>query len=79
MDWNEIMKIQNPHEALKAIVQKVDEENLCLTMIEKWVPEYARIHDIEPNEMAFYPNGGRVLDPNDILTIEYEEQLEKER
>ena len=77
MDWNEIMMIENPHEALKHMAKKVDEENLPLQGMEDRVEEYARRHGITVDEMAFYPNGGRVLDPDDVLTIEYEAQLEK--
>ena len=76
MDWNEIMKIENPHKALKAIAHKIDVDTLSITEMEGRIYEYAKIHDIDIDEMAFYPNGGRVLDPDDILTIQYEELLE---
>ena len=72
MEWNEIMEIENPHKALKAIAHKVDTENLSIEETEERISEYTQRYDIDLDEMAFYPNRGRVLDPNDILTIEYE-------
>lgn len=75
VNWDKIMKIRDPHEALKAIDNKIDAENLSIEEMEARIYEYANLHHIYIDEMAFYPNGGRVLDPNDILTIEYEEQL----
>lgn len=79
MDWNEIMKIENPHKALKAMAHKMDAETLSITEMEERICAYAQLHDIDIDEMAFYPNGGRVLDPDDILTIQYEEVLESEQ
>lgn len=74
MDWNEIMAIENPHEALKQMAKKVDEENLPIEELEIQPERYAKLHGITVDEMAFYPNGGRVLDPDDILTIQYMEK-----
>ena len=57
------MKMENPHEALKAIEKKVEAENLPLQELEDRVDQYANLHGIDPVEMAFYPNGERVLQP----------------
>lgn len=62
MDWNEIMKMQNPHEALKAIMRKAEAEMTPLEEVENRVEQYANLHKIEVDEMAFYPNGEKVLD-----------------
>lgn len=72
MDWNEIMEIKDPHKALKAIAYKIDTENFSIAEMEERMCDYARHYNIDTYKMAFYPNGGRVLDPNDVLTIKYE-------
>ena len=61
MSWDEIMKISDPHEALKQIEQKIRTENLLLQEMEDKVEEYANLHGIDTFDMAFYPNGERVL------------------
>ena len=77
MDWKTIMEIENPHEALKAIEKKIDTEDLSILEMEEQIAEYAMTHGMDIDKMAFYPNGGRVLDPEDILTQEYEAKLGK--
>ena len=76
-DWPTIMEMENPHEALKAIAKKIDIENLSITEMEERIEEYATIHSIDLDKMGYYPNGGRVLDPDDIWTQEYEAKLGK--
>ena len=61
MSWDEIMKIQNPHKALELIEQKVKDENLSfLVMVDK-IEQYENMHGVTGDEMAFYPNGERVI------------------
>ena len=61
MEWKAIMAMSDPHEALKQIEKKIEAENLSLQEMEDRVEEYASLHKIDPMEMAFYPNGERVL------------------
>ena len=61
MEWKAIMEMRDPHEALKRIVQKVERENLSLQELEDRVEQYARMHGIPTDEMAFYPNGDKVI------------------
>lgn len=63
MEWKEIMAMHNPHEALKQIEKKIETENLSLQVMEDRVEEYATLHGITTDEMAFYPNGERVIQP----------------
>ena len=63
MDWKTIMEMEDPHEALKAIMAKVEKENLSVEEIEDKADEYANLHGITTWEMAFYPNGEQVLQP----------------
>lgn len=62
MDWNIIMEMKDPHEALKAILRKAREEMTPLEEVMDRAEQYASLHGIEVDEMAFYPNGERVLD-----------------
>ena len=62
MDWDEIMKMNDPHEALKQMEKKVEEENLPIEELEVQPERYAKLHGITVDQMAFYPNGERVLD-----------------
>ena len=62
MDWSKIMEMKDPHEALKAIMRKARSEMTPLEELEERVEQYANLHGIEVDEMAFYPNGERVLD-----------------
>lgn len=62
MDWNVIMEMKAPHEALKAIMRKAEAEMTPLEELEDRVEQYVSLHGIEVDEMAFYPNGERVLD-----------------
>lgn len=61
MKWDEIMKMDDPHEALKEIEKKIDAENLSIQEMEDRVAQYAKLHKIEVEEMAYYPNGESVL------------------
>ena len=61
MRWMEIMKIENPNQALIAIYEKVDSEMLSLQEMEDMVEMYAEIHGIIVDEMAYYPNGDNVI------------------
>ena len=62
MEWEQIMKIENPYEALRQMEKKVDEENLPVEELEIQPERYAKLHGITVDQMAFYPNGDRVLD-----------------
>ena len=62
MEWEQIMKLENPYEALKQMGKKVDEENLPVEELEIQSEHYAKLHGIIVDQMAFYPNGDRVLD-----------------
>lgn len=61
MDWNKIMEMKDPHEALKAIMRKAREEMTPLEELEERVEQYANLHGIDVMEMAYYPNGENVL------------------
>ena len=61
MTWDEIMKMNNPYEALKQIEAKVDRDNLAIEEMEVQTARYAKLHGITVDQMAFYPNGERVL------------------
>ena len=63
MSWNEIMNIKDPHKALLAIAEKIEADDLGLVEMENRVEQYANLHGITPDEMAFYPNGERVIQP----------------
>ena len=63
MDWEQIMKMDNPHEALKQIDAKIRRENLSLLEMEEMTEKYASLHNISVAEMATYPNGERVITP----------------
>ena len=76
-EWAVIMQMENPHEALKAIAKKIDTEGLSIQEMEDRIEEYSQLHNIDTFEMSVYPNGGRVLDPDDFLTQEYEAKLGK--
>lgn len=61
MTWDEIMKIEDPREAMKAIDKKAKEEKTAIAEIEKIIEKYTTIHQVTEDEMCFYPNGERVL------------------
>ena len=63
MTWDEIMKIQDPHKALLEIERKIREENLPIQDMMDEGERYARIHGITVEDMAFYPDGDRVIGP----------------
>lgn len=57
MKKQEIMQIQNPQEAWKAIATS----GLPMDEILSMAQEYAEQNGIEIEEMAYYPNGEQVL------------------
>lgn len=61
MDWDKIMEMKDPHKALLAIAEKIEADDLGLVEMENRVEQYADLHGITTDEMAFYPNGERVL------------------
>ena len=63
MDWKTIMEMKDPHEALLAIVKKVETDDLGLVELENRVDQYATLHGVSEDEMAIYPNGERVIQP----------------
>ncbi len=63
MDWDKIMEMEDPHKALLAIVEKIEMDDLGLVEMEDRVDQYANLHGITVDEMAFYPNGKRVIQP----------------
>ena len=63
MEWKQIMEMHDPHKALLAIVEKIEADDLGLVEMENRVEQYANLHGITPDEMAFYPNGERVIQP----------------
>lgn len=63
MDWDKIMEMKDPHKALLAIAEKIEADDLGLVEMENRVEQYADLHGITPDEMAFYPNGERVIQP----------------
>lgn len=77
MDWDAIMKIEDPREALKAIVVKVHLEHLPLDEQDEMVERYMEIHNVDDLEMAFYPDGERVVTPE--LYWEADRKAEEER
>lgn len=60
MKYEKYMKIANKYEACKAIALS---EELSLMEIQEAVELYAKTHGITVDEMAFYPNGERVIQP----------------
>lgn len=63
MEWKQIMEMSDPHKALLAIAEKIEADDLGLVEMENRVEQYANLHGITPDEMAFYPNGERVIQP----------------
>lgn len=61
MNWDEIMQMEDPHEALKAIVQKGHTELTPLEEMMELVDRYSKLHKVSVDEMSFYPNGDRVI------------------
>ena len=61
MEWEEIMKISDPREAMKQIDLKVGAEMISLEEMEEMVRTYARLHHVTVDEMAFYDDGERVI------------------
>ena len=63
MEWKQIMEMHDPHKALLAIAEKIEADDLGLVEMESRVEQYANLHEITTDEMAFYPNGERVIKP----------------
>lgn len=61
MDWQEIMGIKDPNEAMKQIALKVEREELPVQEMEDWIEEYKRLYNVTVDEMAYYPNGEQVV------------------
>ena len=59
MAMEQIMQMEDPHEALKAIM--AGSKYLSLTEIFEVVERYLQLHQIDLDKMAFYPNGERVV------------------
>ena len=53
-----LLAIEDPHEAYIAIAT---DPALPLDIAEKLVDKYVEIHNIDEDDMAFYPDGERVL------------------
>ena len=64
MTWDEIMKIENPNEALLAMEKKVETENLDFTEMIEMVEKYKKLHGVDIYEMGYYPNGEQVITPS---------------
>ena len=57
----EIMEMDDPRKAMVEITRLVVTEQLPLELLETAPEEYAAKHKVDVNEMAFYPNGERVV------------------
>ncbi len=55
-----ILAIEDPHEAYITMATDWD---IPLEVVEKLIGKYAEIHNIDEDDMAFYPDGERVLKP----------------
>lgn len=62
MRMEEILKTENPNEAMKKIYKEVTENNLSIQEMEEMVQEYSKAHNVTADEMAFYPTGERVIE-----------------
>lgn len=58
-----IMEIEDPRKAFIEMVMLIYRENLDLPLLLEAEEEYMAKHGVELEEMAFYPNGERVLTP----------------
>ena len=58
MKYEKYMKIEDKYKACRAIALS---EELGLVEIEEAMEQYARMHGIPTDEMAFYPNGDKVI------------------
>ena len=71
MEWKQritaVMEISDPRKAMVEMARLVHLQNLDLTILEQAMHEYAIKHDIELDEMTFYPNGENVLTPDLFL------------
>ena len=59
LDLNEVMKMEDKYEVTKLICLS---EELSIPEMEEAMQRYADLHGIDTMEMAFYPNGDRVID-----------------
>ena len=57
---DEILAIKDPREAYKALAMNKD---IPLDVGEQILTEYREMYKVDEDEMAFYPNGERVLKP----------------
>ena len=53
-----ILAIEDPHEAY---IEAGTDPELPLDIAEKVVKKYAEMHNVDMDEMGYYPNGERVL------------------
>ena len=65
MEWEqrltEIMEMPDPREAMIEMARLVHRQGLDLTILEQAMQQYATKHNVDPDEMTFYPNGETVL------------------
>ena len=59
----EIMELKDPRKAYIEIALLVHREKLSMTVAEDAVDEYIKRYNIDEDDMAFYPDGERVLSP----------------
>ena len=53
-----ILAIEDPHEAY---IEAGTDPELPMDIAEKIIDEYIKLHNIDEDDMAFYPNGEQVL------------------
>ena len=58
MKKSDIMKIKNPNEAFKAIVTSTE---FSLDEASELIDDYAAMHNITTEDMAYYPDGRNVV------------------
>ncbi len=63
MTREEIMKIENPHEAL---IEITSSKERSIAEMSEMITEYSTLHNITTGEMAYYPNGEQVLKPKPL-------------
>ena len=65
----EIMEMDDPCKAMVEIARLVVKEQLPLEILETAPEEYAAKNKVDVNEMAFYPNGERVVSLETFLGL----------
>lgn len=60
----EIMELEDPRKAYIELALLVHREQLPLTLWEEKLEEYMKRHNVDAYEMAFYPDGERVVTPD---------------